>query len=160
MQGVFIFSDFTPFAKEIIAQLGIPDYQVSNLGNVRGPRGLRKPIKATTGYLVITFHRFGRHFKRTIHSLVCEAFIGPRPDGLQVLHDDDDKTNNKLSNLSYGTHRENTVKANKQRREFSEDTIRFIRSTDYSLRKLAKAFGVSKGLIQGIKDCCIYTDIN
>lgn len=28
MQGVFIFSDFTPFAKEIIAQLGIPDYQV------------------------------------------------------------------------------------------------------------------------------------
>ena len=28
MQGVFIFSDFKPFAKEIIAQLGIPDNQV------------------------------------------------------------------------------------------------------------------------------------
>ena len=139
--------------------VGIPDYQVSNLGNVRGPRGLRKPIKEPSGYLRITFHRFGRHFKRTIHSLVCEAFIGPRPEGLQILHDDDDKTNNKLSNLSYGTPKENTVKCKQQLRRFSEDTIRFIRTTDYSHRKLAKAFGVSRGCIQNIKERKIYKDV-
>lgn len=139
--------------------VGIPDYQVSNLGNVRGPRGLRKPIKGPRGYLRITFHRFGRHFKRTIHSLVCEAFIGPRPEGLQILHDDDDKTNNKLSNLSYGTHQENTAKAKQQRRRFSEDTIRFIRTANYSQRKLAKAFGVSRRCIQNIKERKIYKDV-
>lgn len=32
-----------------------------------------------------------------------EAFVGPRPEGLEVRHLDGDPSNNVLSNLTYGT---------------------------------------------------------
>jgi hypothetical protein len=38
-----------------------------------------------------------------VHHLVLLAFIGPRPDGLQGLHFDDDASNNSLGNLRWGT---------------------------------------------------------
>jgi hypothetical protein len=44
---------------------------------------------------------------RYVHSLVAEAFIGPRPIGLEVRHLDGDSTNNAVDNLRYGTHAEN-----------------------------------------------------
>ena len=44
---------------------------------------------------------------RPVHALVLEAFVGPRPTGMQCLHRDDDRTNNKLSNLRWGTCAEN-----------------------------------------------------
>jgi len=37
------------------------------------------------------------------------AFIGPRPDGLETRHLDGNPTHNHLSNLAYGTHRENAL---------------------------------------------------
>lgn len=38
---------------------------------------------------------------------MAEAFLGPRPDGLVVRHLDDDRTNNRASNLAYGTASDN-----------------------------------------------------
>lgn len=43
----------------------------------------------------------------TVHGLVAEVFIGPRPEGLDVCHNDGDKSNNRASNLRYDTHSEN-----------------------------------------------------
>lgn len=40
-------------------------------------------------------------------SLVLLAFVGPRPDGMEVLHWDDNPDNNTLENLRYGTRSEN-----------------------------------------------------
>lgn len=42
-----------------------------------------------------------------IHTLVLEAFVGPRPNGLECRHLDGNKLNNHISNLSWGTHLEN-----------------------------------------------------
>ena len=42
-----------------------------------------------------------------VHSLVALAFIGPRPEGMEVNHKDCDKQNNALNNLEYVTHGEN-----------------------------------------------------
>lgn len=44
---------------------------------------------------------------RPVHQLVLEAFVGPRPDGQQARHLDDDKSNNTLANLAWGTKSEN-----------------------------------------------------
>jgi hypothetical protein len=44
---------------------------------------------------------------RYVHEVVCEAFHGPRPEGMEVLHLDDDKTNYDPSNLRWGTSSEN-----------------------------------------------------
>lgn len=43
----------------------------------------------------------------TVHSLVAEAFLGPRPDRFVVNHRDGDKTNNHFSNLEYVSQSEN-----------------------------------------------------
>lgn len=42
-----------------------------------------------------------------IHRLVMRAFVGPCPEGMQVCHDDGDKTNNRLDNLRYGSQSDN-----------------------------------------------------
>lgn len=97
-------------------------YEVSDLGRVRSvdrtfvtARGQRrtykgkllKPYLANNGYLTVGLKRQCSVKRRTIHSLVVEAFIGPRPDGMEVLHRDGNKTNPVLTNLHYGTKSEN-----------------------------------------------------
>lgn len=42
-----------------------------------------------------------------VHRLVCEAFHGPCPPGMEVLHDDEDGLNNRPENLRWGTRKEN-----------------------------------------------------
>lgn len=42
-----------------------------------------------------------------VHILVLEAFVGPRPGGMFALHRDDNKRNNHLSNLYWGTSSQN-----------------------------------------------------
>ena len=42
-----------------------------------------------------------------VHVLVLDAFVGPRPNGMQGLHRDDDHANNNLSNLYWGTQSQN-----------------------------------------------------
>lgn len=58
-------------------------------------------------YPSVTLYRNNVGHKFRVQYLVTEAFIGPRPPDLEVLHYDDDPNNNRLSNLRYGTHAEN-----------------------------------------------------
>lgn len=48
--------------------------------------------------------------------LIAMLFIGPRPRGKLVCHEDDNRTNDKLSNLYYGTHKSNADDANRNGR--------------------------------------------
>lgn len=48
-----------------------------------------------------------KHSRHRIHALVMEAFIGPRPEGMDIRHLDGNPLNNYLSNLAYGTRTEN-----------------------------------------------------
>lgn len=93
-------------------------YEVSDAGRVRsldrvtdrGRRWKGRPMSACplrNGYLVVTLWRDGRQRTRLIHHLVLDAFVGPAPDGMEALHADHDRTNNSLSNLSWGTHQAN-----------------------------------------------------
>lgn len=60
------------------------------------------------GYKMIILHgTTGKDRSANIHTLVLEAFVGPRPDGLECRHIDGNKLNNHLSNLVWGTSREN-----------------------------------------------------
>lgn len=44
-----------------------------------------------------------------VHHLVLESFVGPRPSNQEALHADDVKSNNSLSNLRWGTRKENVA---------------------------------------------------
>ena len=51
----------------------------------------------------------GRTYNRRVYRLVARAFLGPRPTGLQVRHVNDDKSDNRPSNLRYGTGKQNAA---------------------------------------------------
>lgn len=84
----------------------IPQYrcQVSNLGNVKGPSGkVLKPGRSSTGRLSVVLG--GKSV--TVHSLVALAYIGPKPDGYVICHNDGNPLNNNADNLRYGTYTDN-----------------------------------------------------
>jgi len=56
------------------------------------------------GYLAV---QLGDRKRYTVHRLVAEAFIGPRPTGMHINHKDGNKKNNSVSNLEYVTPSEN-----------------------------------------------------
>lgn len=89
---------------------GWPDYAVSNLGQVKSFKGASTRIlggSVIDGYRVVALHAPGRRQFRSVHSLVAEAFIGPRPKGLDIRHLDGDRLNCSVGNLRYGTRAEN-----------------------------------------------------
>jgi hypothetical protein len=85
-----------------------PGYHVSSLGQVRSPRGrILKPGFQGKGYPAV--HLGGRW--RRVGQLVLEAFIGDRPPGFMALHYNDDKLDNRLWNVYWGTGYDNYVDA-------------------------------------------------
>jgi len=98
---------------------GYSDYEVSDCGRVRsngryvlGRDGrsvwhgakMLTPWLLKNGYLAATLPN---RKKRTVHSLVADAFIGERPKGCDVMHLDGNRCNNHVSNLRYGSRSEN-----------------------------------------------------
>jgi hypothetical protein len=67
------------------------------------------PATDSDGYQVVTLYLNGTRPSRKVHTLVLEAFVGPRPDGMVTRHLDGDPSNNRLSNIAYGTPRENSL---------------------------------------------------
>lgn len=100
-------------------------YDVSDEGLVRSwhPKNGRGNYKDTKEPRLLTISSFrdsnylrvslkdpisGKHLTRRVHQLVLEAFVGPRPEGQIVMHLNDDPTDNRLSNLKYGTPQDNS----------------------------------------------------
>lgn len=98
-------------------------YEVSDLGRVRSlPRKVKRhdgftqsyPGKVlaqtigTHGYPAVALCFGGKRGRTTtVHSIVAEAFIGPRPYGLHIRHLNGDQADPRLCNLVYGTRSEN-----------------------------------------------------
>ena len=102
-------------------------YQVSNYGNVKrlgynrlNSKGRRRIFKEklmtstlkSNGYYHVNLSLKGVVRTRTVHQLVAMAFLNHNPNGYNIVvdHIDDNKTNNKLSNLQLVTQRQNTTK--------------------------------------------------
>ena len=92
-------------------------YEVSDRGNVmsflgRGTKARSeghslKPWRDDEGRWTVGLRKGGAKKNHHVHRLVAEAFIGPMPDGLETRHLDDDLDNNCVTNLAYGTSKEN-----------------------------------------------------
>ena len=60
-------------------------------------------------YRLCTLYRDGQSRQRTVHTLVLETFVGPRPEkGMYGCHRDDNPENNHLDNLYWGTPAQNS----------------------------------------------------
>lgn len=86
-------------------------YEISSFGRVKSLKSgkplIMKPKVESNGYLRISLYNNKKGRSVLVHKLVAEAFLGQRPDGMQVNHIDGDKTNNKVDNLEYCTCSEN-----------------------------------------------------
>lgn len=94
-------------------------YEVSNHGRVRtvehyarkghgGTRRLvksriRKAFPAYGGHLGLILSRGPERIRGRVHVMVALAFLGPRPEGLDVCHNNGNPTDNRVENLRYDT---------------------------------------------------------
>lgn len=152
-------------------------YQVSNFGQVRS-----LPNKRRFSMIILKQHqrknrRFsvgltsvgedGKWRQRTyeVQWLVAAAFIGPRPEGLEVCHNDDNPANNHLSNLRYDTRLANVADrvkhdlANRGEKNgqaiFTENQVRKIKqqlADGKRVTAIAREYGVCHGAISNIKN--------
>lgn len=85
----------------------MPKYDVREDGRVFRENGVElSQWKSNTGYMKVRFYG-KKNVDKYVHRLVAEKFI-PNPDNLPVVkHKDDNKLNNHVSNLEWGTHAEN-----------------------------------------------------
>lgn len=140
-------------------------YEVSSLGRVRskdmrvgarnGRTALRKgrilkQKRSGTGRLAINLcDGEGRVRTTEVHVLVAAAFLGSRPFGTYVCHGDGNQDNNALSNLRYGTPKENSDDSFKHGTHATQkltcEDVRDIRHCKGSVGRstLAEVFGVT-----------------
>jgi len=89
----------------IISESGVVVRAKATRGAVLGKR--LKPCTDKGGYVRVKLFLNGVHKYHSLHCLVAAAFIGERPQGLDINHIDGNKANAHFSNLEYVTRREN-----------------------------------------------------
>lgn len=98
-------------------------YEVSDMGQVRslpivvngfgrtfvhpGSNRILKQTSGHFGYCTVSLRDGRRGNRKRVHTIVCEAFHGPRPQGRFALHRDGDSRNNRAGNLYWGTAQQN-----------------------------------------------------
>lgn len=95
--------------------IGFEGYRIGNDGSVwsRRLRGNQRRMgqwrKLRPGndgkylYVMLVSDRGPKRYPK-VHSLVLEAFVCPRPEGMECCHGDGNPTNNVISNLRWDRH--------------------------------------------------------
>lgn len=143
-------------------------YEISSLGRVKSlPRKYRKTEKFLStrpdkkGYHRAALTKNGKARERKVHQLVLEAFVGPRPKGTQACHWDDDRTNNSVENLRWGTPSENLYDRVRNNRHFFANKTHCLRGHklsggnlyEYGGQRVCKSCSFARGTLhrRGIK---------
>lgn len=121
-------------------------YQVSNLGRVKRvktDRILKGGKNNTGGYLRVDLSKNNTVSPQRVHRLVAEAFILNPENKPQVNHIDEDKTNNKVSNLEWMTAKENSNHGTRTDRMAKTRSIPII-ATNLKTDESQEFYGVSE----------------
>ena len=137
-----------------------PGYWVSNSGRVLSEKTnkfLKPAVYCKAGLLSVALLRDGVQKSFSVHRLVLDAFVGPRPEGMECRHLNGNPKDNSLGNLKWGTPKENSEDAiahgtwahgersgSAKLTEAKVMSARALYATGlYSMRKLARMFGIS-----------------
>jgi hypothetical protein len=156
-------------------------YEASNLGRIRSwakpgnPTRVKNRRRTSPHVLSPKYHTIdnrpavhirmnGRMRSPHVQTLVALAFLGPRPDGAQVCHNDGDAANNHVGNLRYDTPKGNMADTRRHgthnagirngSSKLTEADVRAIRS-EYARggifhREIAERYGVATGTVGDI----------
>ena len=156
--------------------VGWSRYEISNMGRVRrcafsiiikrkDGNIVRRTFKAQlvklSTHLTKYFHFSANDGMRRknvlVHVQVALAFLGPRPNGLFVCHNNGNCQDNRVINLAYKTHSENMLdkilhgtSSRGQRHHhvrLTAEIVLLIRASDLTDQQLAKQYGVAKETI-------------
>lgn len=98
-------------------------YKVSDLGRVKGLKTgkILKPSNDKGGYYIVVLSKDGKRSTQRIHQLVALTFVDPnyKEKGLVCDHINNNRTDNRASNLQVITNRENTSKDNNSKTGFT-----------------------------------------
>lgn len=157
----------------------IVDVDNGKIFATRGPGGIKleepKELKGTVfqGYLVVGIRNGETKLTCRVHRIVWIAKHGVIPDGYVIDHINNNKSDNRISNLQLLTNAENSTKARKDGlykihdqagaskiNDETHDIIQFIYgNSDITCRKLAEIFGISKSRVHQIIHDEPWTDI-
>jgi predicted XRE-type DNA-binding protein len=137
-------------------------YEVSDLGRARSLRTGKVLKPALRGhYWGYTFKVAGKCTWKRTHGLVASAFMPPRKPKEVVRHFDGDRGNNTLSNLVYGSQKDNAEDSarhgtrlrgtQKVEAKLTEAQVLDIREDRRVQREIAAAYGVHQSLVSRIK---------
>lgn len=144
-------------------------YEVSDQGRVRSldrvlPDGRfwRGRIMRLSGqrYKQVLLRKGDGGVMRRVHSMVLEAFVGPRPPDCEALHGPDGRSDNRLANLRWGTpddnladryeHGEIASGERNAQAKLTPEKVRAIRlaiDLGESQASIARSHGVSKSTV-------------
>lgn len=135
---------------EVVGYEGL--YQVSNLGRVRRRGLILKPVVAgTSKYLRVCVSKNGVVKTVSVHRIVAEAWLGPCPNGFEVLHGVAGKLDNSVSNLSYGTKSQNSID---RRRDDTACDKKVCRSDGVEFDSMTIAARITGVTVSHISKCC------
>lgn len=147
-------------------------YEASNTGLIRSYWNNRYPSKTPRvlvasagprGYRTVCLCLYGQRREVCVHTLILEAFVGPRPEGLEACHGSGGQLDNSIQNLRWDTRKSNrrdALEAGTLWREGSgvkatldltPEQVLDICDSVSSQRSLAKKHGVSHPSIGRIK---------
>lgn len=157
----------------------LPTYQVSDEGEIktRSSGNLKTIYINRYGYYFTTLYLLKEFRERTgisnnevgfytvsIHRLVAESFLGPRPEGIQIHHVNGIKTDNRVKNLQYVTPSENVLASYRSGERTSQNGRRYLSDRTYakiiSLWETGFYSQVSLGKIFGLNNSTISKIVN
>lgn len=121
------------------------EYEVSNLGRVKSFKRYKDgrilaQAEDKDGYKIMSLWKDHKQIYTRIHVLVLESFVGPRPEGYVACHKDGSKDNNRLENLKWGTHMDNTLDSIKHRTHRYGEKNPKAKITENDVLYIRKAF--------------------
>ncbi len=116
-------------------------------------------FRRASGHVAVSMSVDGKLYNRLLHRLVLEAFVGPRPAGMQGCHNNGNPGDNRISNLRWDTPKGNAADKRRHGTELRGEGIANAKLSDAAvadirrtyvhgkrgcgLRLLAKRYGVS-----------------